>query len=244
MKPDGRRSQPDELHRMLETQRVELEKCQTQLKQFWQEFTNSRAHHRGRGHGRAITMMAAALCLLTTGGVALATSPVANNLVSACYNKKTLAVSVAKSGKCSSTALPLRWNQFTQLQTSAPLSVTPGSNGTAPSITLSGPVSSAQSFLGALTGDVIGHQGSTTVSGLRGEPLSSAAPAAGQVLGFDGTEWKPTDVPNLKQVAELRWYGANRAGNTVSVGSAPWGSVFDGSHIWVSNSGGSTLSEI
>jgi hypothetical protein len=38
-----------------------------------------------------------------------------------------------------------------------------------------------------------------------------------------------------QQVALLRWYGVNQAGNQFSVGSVPTGIAFDGANIWVTN---------
>jgi hypothetical protein len=43
-----------------------------------------------------------------------------------------------------------------------------------------------------LSGDIIGPISATTVSSLRGIPLSSGAPATGNLLKFDGTEWTPS----------------------------------------------------
>lgn len=53
---------------------------------------------------------------------------------------------------------------------------------------------SAATFTGALAGDVTGTQASTTVARLRGTNVSAAAPAANQVLRYDGTEWKAAAV--------------------------------------------------
>ena len=40
---------------------------------------------------------------------------------------------------------------------------------------------------------------------------------------------------NPLQVALLRWYDANQAGNTFEVGNEPMGICFDGANIWVTN---------
>jgi hypothetical protein len=48
---------------------------------------------------------------------------------------------------------------------------------------------SATSFTGALAGDVSGTQGATKVSSLAGVALSTAAPASGQVLKYNGAQW-------------------------------------------------------
>jgi hypothetical protein len=44
----------------------------------------------------------------------------------------------------------------------------------------------------ALTGDLGGRFAAPTVVGLQGHALSNTAPAAGQVLTFDGTQWEPS----------------------------------------------------
>lgn len=51
----------------------------------------------------------------------------------------------------------------------------------------------AASFSGALSGDVTGTQGSTTVTKIQGRPVSSTGPATGQVLKWNGTTsaWEP-----------------------------------------------------
>jgi hypothetical protein len=46
-----------------------------------------------------------------------------------------------------------------------------------------------------LSGDVSGPAASNTVGKIQGRPVSSSAPAIGQVLQWDGTQWLPT--PNL-----------------------------------------------
>jgi hypothetical protein len=47
----------------------------------------------------------------------------------------------------------------------------------------------------AAAGDLAGTFPGPSVVRLRGQPFSSALPAAGQVLGFDGTSWIPTTPP-------------------------------------------------
>lgn len=43
----------------------------------------------------------------------------------------------------------------------------------------------------SLAGDVTGAAGATTLSAIRGRPVGAQAPAAGEVLAFDGTNWRP-----------------------------------------------------
>jgi hypothetical protein len=52
------------------------------------------------------------------------------------------------------------------------------------------------SLTGALGGDVGGAYGNTTVVAMQKEPISSTAPAAGQVLQYSGTQWAPTTQPS------------------------------------------------
>lgn len=51
----------------------------------------------------------------------------------------------------------------------------------------------AAGFTGTLAGDVTGAQSSTQVARLRGQPLSSTTPAAGQVLRWVAGEWTPSN---------------------------------------------------
>lgn len=50
-----------------------------------------------------------------------------------------------------------------------------------------------------LAGDLGGTNASPRVIGLQGRPLSSAAPSAGQVIGWDGLAWGPTNAIQLTQ---------------------------------------------
>lgn len=45
-----------------------------------------------------------------------------------------------------------------------------------------------------LAGDVSGAAGATVLNAIRGRPVANQAPTAGQVLGFDGTNWTPQAV--------------------------------------------------
>lgn len=58
-----------------------------------------------------------------------------------------------------------------------------------------GIVSSATNFTGALTGDVSGNQGSTSVDKIKGVAVSATAPLAGQVLVYNGAAYVPTTPP-------------------------------------------------
>ncbi|HEV7699535.1 MAG TPA: hypothetical protein VGO43_04850 [Pyrinomonadaceae bacterium] len=51
-------------------------------------------------------------------------------------------------------------------------------------------------------GDLSGYYPNPMVVGLRGRPLSNAAPTAGQILKWNGTAWEPADVgPSTAQTA-------------------------------------------
>ena len=49
---------------------------------------------------------------------------------------------------------------------------------------------------------------------------------------------------NPLQLALLRWYEANEAGNTFAVGDGPAGVAFDGANIWVANRDDDTVSKL
>jgi hypothetical protein len=59
---------------------------------------------------------------------------------------------------------------------------------------ISGSVSSAGGFTGSLSGDVSGGQSSTSVDKIKGVPVSSTAPTAGQVLQYNGTQYVPANM--------------------------------------------------
>ena len=61
-------------------------------------------------------------------------------------------------------------------------------------------------------------------------------PRGGQ--GPAGLGYNPMDI------ALLRWYEANKAGNSFSVGSGPIGICFDGANIWVANENADTVSKL
>ncbi|GMU41995.1 MAG: hypothetical protein AMXMBFR23_28610 [Chloroflexota bacterium] len=71
-----------------------------------------------------------------------------------------------------------------------PAMVSSGSYG----ISISGNAATATTaagFSGALAGDVVGTQGATSVTKVRGVTVSATTPASGQVLKYDGTQWAP-----------------------------------------------------
>jgi len=89
-----------------------------------------------------------------------------------------------------------------------PTNLSPGTAG----INISGnaaTATTAQSFGGSLAGDVTGLQSATLVNRLRGVNVSAAAPAANQVLRYDGANWTPgavalgTDVSGTLNDARL-----------------------------------------
>jgi hypothetical protein len=57
----------------------------------------------------------------------------------------------------------------------------------------SGHALSAEDFSGELEGDVTGEQDSTVVTALQGQTITDTVPTTGQVLKFDGMQWKPDE---------------------------------------------------
>jgi hypothetical protein len=62
---------------------------------------------------------------------------------------------------------------------------------------------SAATITAPLAGDVTGAVGATSVRGLRGVPVSVAAPSSGQTLVFDGVAWTPTALTASKGVTKV-----------------------------------------
>ena len=60
---------------------------------------------------------------------------------------------------------------------------------------------------------------------------------------FTGNGAGLTGIPNLKQIALLKW-GVSSADNTFSVGSDPVAICFDGASIWVANNGGGNVTKL
>jgi|GEM_PF-4748289 len=63
-------------------------------------------------------------------------------------------------------------------------------------IATSGQANSATNFTGTLAGDISGTQGATSVDRIKGVAVSSAAPVAGNVLQFNGTQYVPVAIPS------------------------------------------------
>ena len=99
----------------------------------------------------------------------------------------------------------------------------------------------------AVTGDVTfstSTPGAVTVQAFQGVAMSATSPTMGQLIGYNGTEWQPTnnlpETYNQAQAAILRWY----QGTAYSVGTSPTSVCFDGFNIWVANNGGDSLSVV
>ena len=61
----------------------------------------------------------------------------------------------------------------------------------------------------------------------------------------EGTQtWVCATQLNPLQVALLRWYEANEAGNDFAVGNFPRGVAFDGANIWLANTFDATVSKL
>jgi YVTN family beta-propeller protein len=64
-------------------------------------------------------------------------------------------------------------------------------------------------------------------------------------IAFDGTKiWVASVSPSSTTVSRINRTGTPAVDATVTVGTAPFGLVFDGAHLWVTNSGSNTVSEI
>jgi hypothetical protein len=76
---------------------------------------------------------------------------------------------------------------------------------------------SAGDFSGTLAGDVTGGQGDTSVVGIQGFPVSTAAPSAGAALKFDGSAWVPgTDAGKYANLLVV----AKRGGDFATIADA------------------------
>jgi DNA-binding beta-propeller fold protein YncE len=62
--------------------------------------------------------------------------------------------------------------------------------------------------------------------------------------GIQGPQGPPGLSYSPMQIALLRWYEANQAGITFSVGSHPQGICFDGANIWVANLGSDNVTKL
>ncbi len=72
----------------------------------------------------------------------------------------------------------------------------------APYALYSSQAGTAALFSGALSGDVTGTQGSTTVTKLQGVAVSATVPTSGQMLKYDGAQWAPGGYQNVLVVAK------------------------------------------
>jgi hypothetical protein len=88
-----------------------------------------------------------------------------------------------------------------------------------------------------------GSQGAKGDTGVTG-PAGPAGPQGPQGAKGDTGLTGPAGIGfNLTQVAELNWYGANFTGGAYGF-NEPYGVAFDGSHIWVTNSNGNSVTEL
>lgn len=89
-----------------------------------------------------------------------------------------------------------------------------------------------------------GIQGTTGAVGATGATGAQGATGNQGPMGPQGPAGTPGNGLNLMQVATLRWFQANQSGRTVTVGSQPSAMVFDGSNVWVCNTGTTTVTEV
>ncbi|MGD1895090.1 MAG: hypothetical protein ACFB15_31415 [Cyclobacteriaceae bacterium] len=63
-----------------------------------------------------------------------------------------------------------------------------------------------------ISGDIaLAADGSTTVEGIQGRPVSTTAPLSGQVLTWDGSSWVPEDAGGLALFGSQGWYSGSGA---------------------------------
>ena len=228
----------DELWNVVQEQQKEIETQRGEIQAL------RKKRHRAPVSRRGLALVATVIGAVALSGAAYAAGPVSANLVHGCYNNNTRALVVARGTVCPRGTVAITWNQFTAITASRPLTVTPGVKGGPPNVALTGTVSTARNFTGSLNGDVTGTQSKTHVGAIQGVSVSTTAPNSNQVLGFNGAKWGPVGVYNPLQVALLQWYPANETGMNVTAGNGPEGEAFDGSHVWVANTGSGTVSEI
>ena len=82
-----------------------------------------------------------------------------------------------------------------------------------------------------------GDAGATGPQGLAGATGATGDPGSPGIAGPVGP---PASGYNLLQIAQLRWYGAANTGS-LPVGNTPTAMTFDGTSIWVANSGANTV---
>jgi YVTN family beta-propeller protein len=99
----------------------------------------------------------------------------------------------------------------------------------------------------------VGVQGPTGPQGLQGPPGAQGPSGAtgpqgsqgqqGQT-GLTGPQGPQGASPNYPDLALLRWYGVNQAGNSFAVLNGPTGLAFDRLNIWVTNNGSNKVSQL
>ena len=87
--------------------------------------------------------------------------------------------------------------------------ITANLSGTATAAATAG---TATNFSGSLSGDVTGTQAATSVVRLQGRSLASTAPASGQVLKWNGTQWAPGTDNNSNSFWSLTGNGGTTTG--------------------------------
>ena len=111
----------------------------------------------------------------------------------------------------------------------------PGTNGTNGTAILNG--TSAPTASVGTDGDFYLD---TTSEVLYGPKAAGAWPAAG--ISLVGPAGAPP-TPDLQQVATLAWWGANYSSSSYGF-NAPSAIAFDGTHLWVTNAGNNSVTEI
>jgi hypothetical protein len=98
--------------------------------------------------------------------------------------------------------------------------------------------------IGSVSWNKITGTPSGFADGIDNDTVAGLSATNGQMLQMGPTGWQAGNDLNQLQVAQLRWYDANKAGNKFATGSFPAGICFDGASIWVTNAGGDTVNEL
>jgi hypothetical protein len=79
-------------------------------------------------------------------------------------------------------------------------------------------------------------------AGTAGKPGAQGKTGAQGKIGAQGPAGTPP-APDLSRVAELNWWGGSYGGSSYGFDS-PIGIVFDGTHLWITNNDGNSVTEI
>ncbi len=89
-----------------------------------------------------------------------------------------------------------------------------------------------------------GPQGPQGETGLPGKPGLQGERGPQGEQGLQGESGPPGSSMNPLDIALLRWYEANQAGNIYWSGGSPWSICFDGTNVWVTNYMDNTVTKL